>query len=110
MHTKNEQLIRKLISKSESGDIRWSITEVANQYILHISEKMIVVTKSSSMGNSRVIFEIKNDDGSIIDSMSKVLGSSASRDAELLSALYDAARRNAKRINEAIDSLLSELD
>lgn len=111
MHTKNEQLINRLIQKSESGDIRWNTTDVTNQYLLKLSDKSLIVTKTTTMGATRVRFEILANDGQSIDSISRIVsGGATTLESNTLDSLYETARRNANRINETIDDLLSHLD
>lgn len=110
MHTKTKELIERLIEKTESGDINWNATSRPMQYSLSMSSNQVLIERIANMGVIKYKFSILDAQGGDIDSITKQSSSPSAPDAYLLKDLYEAARRNANRIDETIDRLLDELD
>lgn len=110
MHTNNQQLIERLIEKTESGDINWNATSRSMQYSLSMSANQVIIERIANMGVVKYKFSILDAQGGDIDSITKQASNPPSTDVCLLRDLYEAARRNANRIDETINRLLDELN
>ncbi len=111
MHSKNEQLVHRLIEKTESGEINWNSTSRPMQYTLSMTANQILIERTANMGIVKYRFSILDSQGGDVESMSRQYNTPTSTpDAALLKELYEAAHRNANHIDETIDRLLDELD
>lgn len=109
MHTKNQQLIERLIERTESGDINWNATSRPMQYSLSMSSNLVIIERIANMGVIKYKFSILDSQGGDIDTITVQSTPSPTADTVLLRSLYETARRNANHIDETIDRLLDEL-
>lgn len=109
MHTKNQTLIKRLIEKTESGDLRWNATSRPMQYSLSMSANQVIIERTANMGVVKYKFSILDSQGGDIDTITVQSTPSPTADTVLLRSLYETARRNANHIDETIDRLLDEL-
>lgn len=111
MHNKNQQLIGRLVEKTEAGEINWSSTSRPMQYTLSMTTNQIMIERTANMGIVKYRFSILDAKGDNVDSMLLQYSNSIDTpDATLLKKLYETAHRNANHIDETIDRLLDELN
>jgi len=108
-----DNLISKLEKHTREGNISWELS--SNDFSVHtfIRDRIIELRKVSSTmiegkdWDSKISFALRNDDGNTIDTF-------ACKDTEncweTVNVLYGEARRQAKDIDEEVESLENELD
>ncbi len=94
MHIKNQQLIERLIEKTESGDIYWNATSRPMQYSLSMTSNQVLIERISNMGVIKYKFSILDAQGCDIDTVTEQLSVNPSPDTRMLKKLYEAANRN----------------
>ncbi|PWL58980.1 MAG: hypothetical protein DBY35_11570 [Bacteroidales bacterium] len=109
MHTKNQTLIKRLIEKTEAGDLRWNATSRPMQYSLSMSANQVIIERIANVGTIKYKFSILDAQGGDIDTITAQSSPTATPDSAVLRSLYETARRNANHIDETIDRLLDEL-
>lgn len=104
MDDKLRKLVDRLLKKTQAGELRWSETSSPESFQTSFPDYSIEVEKNKDL----VLLRIYNSDGRIIESVVEKV-SSFRDDAEALSELHDAARRQALGVEKALDDILASL-
>jgi hypothetical protein len=110
------KLLQRLHAKTAEGQVQWELTASENVFQSPFSNYVvrIVLKPSPNSGESPDYFlNIKGADGKIVESASDVAieeAISGSKAFALMKQLHDMARRQVLGVDEALDSLLSELE
>jgi hypothetical protein len=114
---KYRRLINLLIKRTEAGTANWEPTSRDDMFAVSFPEFSVRVSQQRSNSAIDVVFEIVNSSGTVIDRFTDTeigegFGSSLDQREFYKSAanLYDGARRHALGVDEALDSLIAELD
>lgn len=112
MNPKDEQLIKRLIEKTNAKEITWLSTSKPMQFSLSMTANQLLIERiAQALSTIRYKFTILDNDGAEIESIIKSSTSSAADSGYVaLRTLYEAARRNANNIDDTIDNLLHELN
>ena len=114
------KVVETIKRKTDSGTLRWSQTETSGifqvafpSYAVRISKKENNTSSFSTivLGRDFHIFSVYNDEGDIVESattyeLMKINDEAPAKMAEL----YETARRQAMGVEDALDSILDDLD
>ena len=107
MTSKHEKLIDDLITKTESGDVRWGPTDAEDQFVLKLKSGAILLEKTQILFvNENFVITILNNEGVAIDRISLLAEPYRSKVAEL----FNLIDRRISRIDEQIDEIIGELE
>lgn len=120
MHSKNEQLVHRLIEVTQSGKLTWEPDAKPATYVtsmINVKLSISVATMVSIddlFGKKTYTFIISDLNNEEIDSVTAVQSKSKDpfevTDYELLGDLHETARRSAKNIDQTIDNILEALN
>ncbi|HEX7004970.1 MAG TPA: hypothetical protein VF168_12365 [Trueperaceae bacterium] len=112
-------LIRHLVEKTGTSAIQWEETESEGEFQASFSSaySVRIETRESLSAEDTVdyVVSIFNADGKLVEELSDVDVASAYQRAynasafEGMRAMYEAARRQAMGVDEALDALISDL-
>lgn len=107
--TEYSKLIGKLYEKSQKMKVKWLLGKNHEEFLVHFKHFGLSLKKTLNNNSGKLFFDfnILNENKECIDSFS--VGKDE-EDAPLIQDLYYVARRKAYRIDEAIRSMLEELD
>lgn len=119
MATKYLQLLDRLIKKTEAGELKWEETAASNAFQVSFPNYTVILSEVES-GDDAIdyVVELVNSDGRIIDRFSDVTlqqtdpNTSGERLLHFnrMKGLFEASRRQALGVDQALDELLRELD
>ena len=103
------ELIAKLVKRTLSGEVNWKATSDDNQFVLYFNNFSLSVYQATDQNSGEEFARIVllNDDGKEIDSF---WVSERDEHWEIASNLFTGARRKALKIDEALHTILDELD
>jgi len=110
-------LARNLLDATKQSKISWALTDVEQRFIYAGSRSSVTIEKFTDRWNGEItVLSLLNSRGTTVDSLetdSIKVSDEKSEPApwnELLDDLYHAARRIAHNVDEAIDSMLSDIE
>ena len=119
MHPKNEALLKRLTEVTQQGSVTWRETSLSDQFIVSLGSGSVLLSRKyvSVLGEispcTEYIMTITDVNGNEVDTVSIInsskLGTSARIDFGHLKNLYNLVSRNVRRVDQTIDSLLSDL-
>ena len=113
-YQKTADIIIKISKKTQDDLIEWETTERAGKYQVSFSNYSIRIFKSISNetpGDDDYIIQVINGYGETVEEVSDVDIKSLLPDAyKIMKNTYELARRKAMGVDEALDSILDELD
>ena len=110
------RLIERLVAKTNEGTANWEVTARDGMYALPGSKYSVAITKEwTSSDEWDVLIHLLDSVGDIVDTVrdTELVHDSPMPNAKFfqtLNELYDRARRKASGIEQALDSVLDELD
>ncbi|WP_144445558.1 hypothetical protein [Inquilinus limosus] len=108
------KMVDKLYERAVGGDIAWKKGFEEGAFQASFSRYVVQISTTSSKDGLDVVIKIYNDEGDVIDSFTDVDISQSPHAYELyfqkMFGLYEIARRSALGSDDAIRSILSELD
>lgn len=120
MHSKNEQLVRRLIEVTNDKKLLWEPDVKPATYITSMINVKLSISVSTTVsiddlfGKKTYVFTISDLNNEEIDSVTAVQTKGSTpfetTDYELLGELHEAARRSAKNIDQTIDDILEVLN
>lgn len=120
MHSKNEQLVRRLIEVTNNKKLSWESDDKAATYITSLANVKMTISVSTMVsiddlfGKKTYVFTISDLNDEEIDSITAVQTKGnipfETTDYDLLEDLHEAARRSAKKIDKTIDNILDSLN
>ncbi|MCG8073278.1 MAG: hypothetical protein N0C86_14990 [Candidatus Thiodiazotropha taylori] len=102
-------LVEKLVHRTSQGEVNWKSTSDNHQFLVYFNKFTLSVSQSFDQHNQEAYIRIVllNDEGSEIDSF---WVHESDNHWELASQLFTGARRKALQIDEAIHTIMDELD
>jgi hypothetical protein len=116
---KTEKLLRKLLEKTEDGEVDWEETVEEDAYRIGFKDGLVSISKfTGSAGEAGFRFTLRNAEGKEIESgfavspnfTDQVWGNEKSEYLDLLRELYSSARDSALNTVETLDSMLQDLE
>lgn len=114
------KVVETIKRKTDNGTLKWSQTETSGVFQVAFPSYAVRVSKkensSSSIGSIVLgkdyhIFSVYNDEGDLVESATTYQLMKINDDApSTLSGLYETARRQAMGVEDALDSILDDLD
>ncbi len=106
---KLESLLKRLLEKTEKGELQWESTASRNTFLVVVKDSAITINRLySATNNNYYEFAFRNEYGDVTD---VVIISKYDNAAQLDKAekIYDLAQKQSQRINETLDHLLEQL-
>ena len=115
MANKLWEFIQKLAAKSDTGNVSWERTAEDGIYQVSFPNFTVRTFYRGGGGDPDYIVQILNEDGSIVEETSdaqltQMADTSIVGAFSLMRKLYEAARRKAMGVDNALDALLEALD
>lgn len=116
------KLINRIHEKTMSRDLKWEITANDEKFQCAFTKFVITILprpNKESPSELDYIFTILDEDGAIVDRIDDIeltqllvenYGGTRNEGYDVLSEIHDVARRIARGTEDAIDSLLDELE
>jgi hypothetical protein len=112
-YTKLGSLVELLYVNSQSGKIAWEETEQESVYQVSFPEYSVRISHESDNYNrgDELFVQIINSDGLVIEeASSEDIGSVLDEAHTKMKNIHDIARRQALGVDEAVDSIVSNLN
>ncbi|HEX8429640.1 MAG TPA: hypothetical protein VF625_00075 [Longimicrobium sp.] len=113
MVDKRVVLIKRLLHRTENGGMTWEPTARENEFLSSFSGYTVSIgSRRTSPGDPDLVFSIYNADGSLVEEFDDT-DLPADNDFDpyvTMGRLHEMARRYAMGAEQALDSLLNELD
>jgi hypothetical protein len=114
---KQYRLVRKLLERTELGQLDWTEGPATDTYLASFTDFSVSIRTY----DDDYFVSIRNDLGEVIDNFSDGslymslkdeigVGEMASVPYQLMAKLFDVVRRQASGADDALDSILGELD
>ncbi len=109
-------LVQKLASRTTEGKVEWERTAEDGTYQVSFPNYSIhIFTREGESNQPDVIVQILDDSGDIVEEVSDVdlkgkLGIDASKAFILMNEMYKTARRRARGVDQALQSIMKALD
>jgi hypothetical protein len=110
------QLMRKVETKTASGEVAWEATAEEDMYQATLGGFIIQISELPGENGLNYRLAIVNNEGRVVESVSSLdfaaieLPSWETPPYQLLKAIFDGARRVAMGADKAIDIILTELE
>lgn len=116
MNNKMGILLSNILNLTRLGQLTWKISGDEDSYILSFSNYSIEIfyrpSKDSNSDGIEYVTRIYNNEGKVVDEVDDAELSEIEKGKDfyrLLDELFILARRNARGIDEALESMMSEL-
>lgn len=114
------RVVETIKKKTDNGTLKWSQTEASGVFQVAFPSYAVRISKkensSSSFGTIVLgkefhVFSVFNDEGDLVESASTYELIKINNTAPtVMSELYETARRQAMGVEDALDSILDDLD
>lgn len=104
---KMRSLLTNLLTKTQSGQIKWSVGARADTFQWSGSAASVQLASQDNDGVPPLVVRLLDSEGRVVED--ERFQRTNHSDFRLVGALYDAARRNARNVDATIDDLLGEL-
>lgn len=102
------ELVEKLLGKTQCSEVNWLPTSANGEFVVYFNDFSLSISGGHNPNDEQYVrVVLRNDNGAEIDSFWSV---ESEREWELISELLSGARRKALNIDEAISTILTELD
>lgn len=111
MADKLTTLLVELAKRTRNGSFAWERTAVDGVYQASFPRYSVQIsTRSTPAGSDDYVVKILNSEGTVIEQAADADFANRLQNASpLMSEMYNTARRQALRVDEAIDDILGEL-
>ena len=108
--SKEQQMIRLLVGKTEAGAASWTPTAEENEFITSVAGNTVSVkTVAGDPQGPDVVFAVLDEDGREV--LSSVNGEGMEDvDYQILKLLHEMARRSAFKVDKTLDKIIQELE
>jgi hypothetical protein len=108
-----EKLVRVLQSIDEAtqaGNIPWEATSARDTFQASFRRYSVLISKHwhEELQDHYIVFSITNERGEVVEEIDQ--GQASQSDYNNMEGLFDAARRTAMGVEEALDELLQDLE
>lgn len=109
-------MVQKIAQATSIGVVQWKETEIEDVFQISFSDNSVRIGERSSRSDpafSEFYLSIFNIDGEIVEDIGDEDGNNQEERGVLYRALkdtYETARRQAKGVDQVLDSILSELN
>ena len=102
-------LVEKLIKRTKAGEVNWKNTVKDGEYMIYFKGFSLSISTSFDDNEDKgyVLISLRNESGNEID---KFWIGEGDPHYKMVSELYSGARRKALQIDEALSSIMSELE
>lgn len=102
-------LVEKLVERTKAGEVNWKSTVSDNEFMVYFKNFSLSVSTSYDPDEDRVFayLSLRNDSGKEID---KFWIDQDDEHFQMISDMHAGARRKAFRIDEALHTIMSELN
>jgi hypothetical protein len=111
---KYEALLSRLVSKTNHNELDWRESPSADTFQTSFANYSVTISETEGRrGQIDYVVSLINSEGVVVDNISDTDLDSGSGDTyffQMLRGLYQAARRRALGVDNALDEILKELD
>jgi len=115
---KSKALIIRLLDRTNEGKVEWEETDIEGVYQASFRSHSVQIARKPARGDPEgaedIVLAVYNQEGKLIDEIGDPdlvqFGLSTQEAFQLMSKLYETARRYAMGVEQAIDNLLQELN
>src|SRR6266566_3019656 len=119
LHEKMLTLARNLLEATKEGKVSWALTDMEGKFLYAGTRSSVTIDHYDDPdGDEVTVFSLLNSQGTTVDSLRNEMKRESGNSNiwvpadwnELLKDLYYAARRVAYDVDEAIESMLSDIE
>lgn len=111
-------MAKNLLEATKAGKISWALTDSETKFLYAGTRSSVTIEFYDSREGEDTILSLLNGKGTVVDSLSTEYRSSPEPAGLIMAApwndtleeLYSAARRVAHNVDDAIDSMLSDIE
>lgn len=102
-------LVEKLLERTRDGEVNWKGTVKSNEYMIYFKNFSLSISTSfdNFTNQNNVVISLRNDSGDEIDNF---WIDEEDAHYKLVSELHAGARRKALQIDEALSTIMTELE
>lgn len=101
-------IVNKLLERSKRGEVNWHAAEAENTYLVTYSRSSFSISSDEVEPNYYYISVLNNEESVPVDSMS--FEGTYDDGYNIVSELYDLAKRKSLGVDKVLDALLEEIE